>query len=316
MSTKLINVPRSVGRVLDVPRVLSLQSHVVSGYVGNKAASLPMQVLGIDVDMLSSCMFSNHTGYQNGARGPRTSAKEIDDVIDGLDSNGLLSAISHLLTGYAGREEVLMGALRLIERVKAARPASAPPLVYVLDPVMGDNGRLYVDKSLIQVYRDRMLPLATVLTPNCFELSLLADVPQIRSEADVFQACRQLHNQAGIPTIIVTGTSFDDRPGVVSMLVSTNDGEAFAIDTERLDMLFTGSGDLCCALIVAWSIRCPDNLRMACKQAMSTVSAVLRRTADAGPNPGACGMPELKLVQSIQDILNPPTHLVTLRNLT
>jgi pyridoxine kinase len=316
MATTFIDEARSDGRVLNGPRVLSLQSHVVSGYVGNKAASLPMQVLGIEVDMLSSCMFSNHTGYQNGARGPRTSEKEIVDVIDGLESNGLLSAISHLLTGYAGREEVLMAAVRLIERVKAARPATATPFVYVLDPVMGDNGRLYVEKSLIQVYRDRMLPLATVLTPNCYELSLLADVPQIRSEAEALAACRQLHNQAGIPTIIVTGTSFDDRPGVISMLISTNDGEAFAVDTERLDMLFTGSGDLCCALILAWSIRCPDDLRMACQQAMSTVSAVLRRTADLGPNPGACAMPELKLVQSIQDILNPPTNLVTLRNLT
>jgi pyridoxine kinase len=296
-------------------RVLSLQSHVVSGYVGNKAASFPMQVLGIETDLISSCMFSNHTGYKKGARGPRTSEAQINEVVDGMEANGLLSNISHLLTGYAGREEVLMAVFRIIERIKAARRGADPPLTYVLDPVMGDNGKLYVDRSLIRVYRERMLPLATILTPNCFELSLLADVPEISSESGVVSACRRLHETAHIPTIIVTGVTFDCRPGIVSMIVSQIDGEAFALDTDRVDMIFTGSGDLCAALILAWSIRCPDNLKTACHRAMSTVSAVLRRTADAGPNRGACAMPELKLVQSIDDILNPPIHLVTMRAL-
>jgi pyridoxine kinase len=304
-------------------RVLSIQSHVVSGYVGNKAAVFPLQLLGFEVDIVNSCMLSNHTGYSAGAPGPKATAGDLEAVFVGLTANNLLPQISHLLTGYAGNADFLAAFVRAVSILRKSRPVDAPPLVYVCDPVLGDDGRLYVSESLIPIYRTKILPLATVLTPNFFELSLLAEV-SIETETDAFRACDKLHKSCGIPTIVCTGISSAERPGIISMLVSDADGtERFALDADRLECRFTGSGDLCAALILAWSARglAP---RDAFKSCMASVSAVLSRTLalSGGEQPHSveendggrrCPFPELKVIQSAADILKPPTELVRVR---
>jgi pyridoxine kinase len=233
-------------------RVLSVQSHVVSGYVGNKVATFALQTHGIEVDVLNTCQLSNHTGYTSGARGPKTTADEFAAILDGLAANGLLPRITHLLTGYAASEQALGGVERAVSMINAARPSSERRLVYVCDPVLGDDGVLYVPASLIPIYRERILPLAEVLTPNAFELSLLAGTTMPTCEAEVFAACEKLHDSAGLPTIIVTGVSFASSPQTVAMFVSQAGGERFALAADRLDSRFTGSGDLTSALILAW----------------------------------------------------------------
>jgi pyridoxine kinase len=299
-------------------RVLSVQSHVVSGYVGNKVATFALQTHGIEVDVLNTCQLSNHTGYTSGARGPKTTADEFAAILDGLAANGLLPRITHLLTGYAASEQALGGVERAVSMINAARPSSERRLVYVCDPVLGDDGVLYVPASLIPIYRERILPLAEVLTPNAFELSLLAGTTMPTCEAEVFAACEKLHDSAGLPTIIVTGVSFASSPQTVAMFVSQAGGERFALAADRLDSRFTGSGDLTSALILAWRELLPDNLRAACQRVMASVTAVLIRTladaADADASSRQCPFPELALVRSAGDIVNPPTSLVRVRD--
>jgi pyridoxine kinase len=194
--------------------------------------------------------------------------------------------------------------------------------VYVCDPVLGDNGKLYVSESLVPIYRASILPLATVLTPNAFELSLLADIT-VETESDAFRACNILHKSCHIPTIICTGMYDADRPGVVSMLVSEDGGaQRFALDADRLASQFTGSGDLCAALVLGWSSR-GLSPREAYRSCMASVTAVLARTMTLGGDEhphkmqakqgGRCPFPELKIIQSATDILAPPLHLVRVR---
>ncbi len=131
------------------PRVLSVQSHVVSGYVGNKSATFPLQLLGFDVDPLNSVHFSNHTGYPGGFAGDVLHGPKLWDIFLKLVENGLARHYSHVLTGYIGKEDFLRTVVRIVRAVREAKPEAHIP--YYCDPVLGDNGQLYVPLSLVEV---------------------------------------------------------------------------------------------------------------------------------------------------------------------
>lgn len=299
-------------------RVLSIQSHVVSGYVGNRVATYSLEtVLEQDVLCLNSCHLSNHTGYKHGAPGHRLTGDDFRAVIGGLRDNGLLSGVTHVLTGFIGTGSFLEAVADTVEEMRASATAAGTEnaLQYICDPVLGDNGRLYVPEELISIYRSRVLPLATVLTPNLYELGLLAEVPTPKDEESALSACRSLHSRCSVPLIVVTGAQFESRPHTVSILCSSTDGDRFALDSELLQGRFTGSGDLTAALVLAWRAREPD-LRKALRSVMASVSAVLQRTIrEPSQSQGACALPELRLVQSRKDLLTPPVHLVRVRDL-
>lgn len=296
-------------------RILSIQSHVTSGYVGNKAAVFPLQLLGYDVDILNSCMLANHTGYTNGASGLRLSGADLTPIMSGLQRNGLLSQVTHVLTGYISSASFLEG---VVETVLEMRKSG--PLVYVCDPVLGDNGKLYVPEETVQVYIDRVIQHATIITPNAFELSLLAGCKAITSEDEAFQACQHIHDKHGVETIFVTGSRFHPQDAnKVSVLVSSKSSDPaedqirFAVDADRLEGHFTGTGDLISALILAWTERLPKDLQTACTHAMASVTGVLLRTKKMPKSNGACPFFELRLIQSQEEILHPPINLVHAR---
>ena len=164
----------------DELRVLSIQSHVVSGYVGNKSATFPLQLLGFEVDAINSvqvryqyiliqdliwnfyAQFSNHTGYAKGVRGQVLDDKQLRELIEGLKMNEL-DIYSHIINGYIGSDTLLKQLKGTIQDFKSKNP----DLVFVCDPVMGDTGPgWYVPKSLLPIYRDEILPLADVCVPN------------------------------------------------------------------------------------------------------------------------------------------------------
>ena len=117
-------------------RVLCIASHVVHGYVGNRAAVFPLQVLGFDVDVINSCQLSNHTGYPT-FKGDFLSGTQLDNVVDGLQSNHLLD-YDFVLTGYIRNEGFLASVIRLIDMIKVNRPS----VRYICDPVLGDHGKV------------------------------------------------------------------------------------------------------------------------------------------------------------------------------
>ncbi|VAI13258.1 unnamed protein product [Triticum turgidum subsp. durum] len=193
----------SVALPSDTGRVLSIQSHTVQGYVGNKSAVFPLQLLGFDVDPINSVQFSNHTGYPK-FRGQVLNGNQLWDLIEGLEENELLH-YTHLLTGYIGSVSFLNTVLQVVDKLRSVNP----DLIYVCDPVLGDEGKLYVPQDLVSVYQEKVVPVASMLTPNQFEVELLTGL-RITSEQDGLKACNTLHS-AGPRKVIITSALIEDK---------------------------------------------------------------------------------------------------------
>ncbi|XP_077243942.1 pyridoxal kinase-like [Tasmannia lanceolata] len=287
-------------------RVLSIQSHTVQGYVGNKSAVFPLQLLGYDVDPINSVQFSNHTGYPT-FRGQVLDGKQLWDLIEGLEANDLLY-YTHLLTGYIGSVSFLNTILQVVDKLRSVNPG----LTYVCDPVLGDEGKLYVPPELISVYRQKVVPIASMLTPNQFEVEQLTGF-RITCEGDGLEACNVLH-AAGPSKVVITSVNIEDNLLLIGSHQKTKGQppEQFKIVIPKIPAYFTGTGDLVAALLLGWSNKYPDNLDKASELAVSSLQALLRRTVNdyrtAGFDPQSSSL-EIRLIQSQDDIRNPQvTH--------
>ncbi|XP_057522153.1 pyridoxal kinase-like isoform X2 [Amaranthus tricolor] len=255
----------SIALPSETGRVLSIQSHTVQGYVGNKSAVFPLQLLGYDVDPINSVQFSNHTGYPT-FKGQVLNGKELWDLIEGLGANNLLF-YTHLLTGYIGSVSFLNTVLEVITKLRSVNPG----LLYVCDPVMGDEGKLYVPEELISVYREKVVPVASMLTPNQFEAELLTGL-RITSEEDGREACRKLH-AAGPSKVVITSININGDLCLIGSSKTEKDEspEQFKITIPKIPSYFTGTGDLTTALLLGWSNKYPDNLARAAELAVSSL---------------------------------------------
>ncbi|KAF2569071.1 hypothetical protein F2Q68_00026806 [Brassica cretica] len=217
------------------------------GYVGNKSAVFPLQLLGYDVDPINSVQFSNHTGYPT-FKGQVLNGEQLWELIEGLEANDLLF-YTHLLTGYIGSVSFLNTILEVINKLRSVNPN----LTYVCDPVMGDEGKLYVPEELVHVYREKVVPLASMLTPNQFEAEKLTGL-RINSEEDGREACAILH-AAGPSKVVITSITI----GGLLLLIGSHQKEKgqkpeqFKILIDKIPAYFTGTGDLMTALLLGWS---------------------------------------------------------------
>ena len=253
-----------------LPRVLSVQSHVVHGYVGNRAAVFPLQLLGFEVDVINSVQFCCHTGYPSFA-GQRLSGDDLQTLVQGLSTNQVLDH-SFLLTGYIGAASFLREVLQLRQML----PASC---CYVCDPVLGDNGHLYVPEDLVAVYRSDVLQHVSILTPNQFEAELLTQA-SISSIDEAAAACDKLHSMG--PKIVVL-TTLDvpeaTRAGQDVAMMLSFAGQKWMLQLPRLEGgPFTGTGDLTAAMILAWTQKKPHELPLALEKAGAVLQAVIRKT--------------------------------------
>ncbi|KIY49921.1 Ribokinase-like protein [Fistulina hepatica ATCC 64428] len=177
-------------------RILSIQSHVSFGYVGGKAAVFPLQCLGFDVDVVNTVNFSNHSGYGR-AGGSKVAAAELKAVFDGMHENELINP-ARILTGYIPGAEALSTIADIVQKLIDEDPSR----IYLLDPVMGDAGRLYVAEDVIPVYQ-RMLHMATIITPNWFEVETLTETP-LHDMGSLRCALRTLHTKYGVPHVVIS----------------------------------------------------------------------------------------------------------------
>lgn len=293
----------------DSPRLLSIQSHVVSGYVGNKSATFPLQLLGFEVDAINSVQFSNHTGYEGGVKGQVLNDSELADLMAGLRINKI-DRYAYMLTGYIGSRSFLVRLAEVVKQLKASNPG----LKYVCDPVMGDTGPgLYVPKELLPVYQETILPLADICLPNQFEAELLTG-KTIKSESDALEVMDLLHEK-GVATVVLSSTEFGGPTYLVGLASSRQAGrrQVVRVRVPRLAASFVGTGDLFTALLTAWLHRTDGCLKAALEKTFGTMQAVLKRTlahaqsaagsTSSRPTPSQM---ELKLIQSKLDIENPP----------
>lgn len=290
------------------PRVLSIQSHVVRGYVGNKSATFPLQVLGFEVDAINSVQLSNHTGYKH-FKGQILNENDLGIIMEALFANGLTS-YSHVLTGYVGSDSFLN---RISEVLTDLRKVNKD-LVYVCDPVMGDNGEMYVPESLLPIYRDVIIPLADVITPNQFETELLTG-KKINSVEDAWAAMESFHKK-GCKHVVISSADLADEKHVVC-LASSYDGhktKKTTIKIPKLDAQFTGTGDLFASLFLAWMHKSENNITVSLENTLASLQAVLKRTMvhalelSGGSKPTVEHL-ELQLIQSKTDIEAPQPTL-------
>ncbi|XP_023920207.1 pyridoxal kinase isoform X2 [Quercus suber] len=283
-------------------RVLSIQSHTVQGYVGNKSAVFPLQLLGYDVDPINSVQFSNHTGYPS-FKGQVLNGQQLWELIEGLEANNLLY-YTHLLTGYIGSVSFLNTILEVVNKLRSINPK----LIYVCDPVLGDEGKLYVPSELVSVYREKVVPVASMLTPNQFEAEQLTGF-RIGSERDGREACNILH-AAGPSKVVITSIVIDGSLHLIGSHQKEKDQspEQFKIVIPKIPAYFTGTGDLMTSLLLGWSNKYPDNLDKAAELAVSSLQALLQRTLNdyrsAGYDPQSSSL-EIRLIQSQDNIRNP-----------
>ncbi|KAJ2160342.1 putative pyridoxal kinase [Coemansia sp. RSA 552] len=301
-------------------RILSIQSHVVAGYVGNRAATFPLQLLGHEVDVINTVQLSNHTGYNN-VRGERFSAAHLLDLFAGLQANGLDRGYTHLLAGYMGNAENVRAVATIADELRKTNPG----LCFVLDPVMGDDGALYVPEELVSLYRNELCPLASLVTPNQFEAELLTGL-RIASLADAARACDALH-ALGVPNVVITSARIagdDANLHLVGSERQAGSTSQFVITFPRLTGYFTGSGDLFAALLLARHAELAlqhkgrGSLARACELAIATQTGVMAATKEFQEASGVVVPHDLprgsrppELVRSLElRIVALPPHLI------
>eukprot|EP01105_Mastigella_eilhardi_P002724 TRINITY_DN13506_c0_g1_i1.p1 TRINITY_DN13506_c0_g1~~TRINITY_DN13506_c0_g1_i1.p1 ORF type:complete len:307 (-),score=78.45 TRINITY_DN13506_c0_g1_i1:65-964(-) len=275
-------------------RALSIQSFVIHGYVGNKCAMFALQNMGIEVDPICTVQFSNHTGYSKW-RGEVTPGEQIWDMFEGLCENGL-DHYDYLLTGYC-REGALHRVIDIYEHLKQQNPN----LIYVCDPVMGDNDALYVPPEVAELYRTQIIKRADVILPNQTECEYLTGT-KFTDMKSVVTAMDQLH-ALGIRTVVITSMQLaDDDPDFFYVVGSAPaEKQRFKMRLKKIPGAFSGTGDLLAALLLAWLSR-GLSTKEACFRTVCAIQTVLKCTH----RKGRCDQwTELELLQCREDVVAP-----------
>jgi pyridoxine kinase len=271
--------------------LLSIQSHVAYGYVGNASAVFPLQRLGAEVWPVHTVQFSNHTGY--GAwRGQVFGADLVRDVVTGIEERGVLPKCDGVLSGYMGDAAIGEAIVGAAAKVKAANPAAR----YCCDPVIGDVGRgVFVRPGIPEFIRGKAVPAADVITPNQFELDYLSGI-ETKTLADALKAVKRLHG-AGPKTILVTSLHVEDTPkGSIDLLVSGADGQ-FRLRTPLLDISVNGAGDAIAALFFFHLLKTNSSAE-ALSAASSSIFGLMKRTKEASSR-------EILLIEAQEEFVTP-----------
>uniref|UniRef100_A0A8B9YBP6 Pyridoxal kinase n=1 Tax=Bos mutus grunniens TaxID=30521 RepID=A0A8B9YBP6_BOSMU len=305
-------------------------------------------VLGFEVDAVNSVQFSNHTeaalrrpgphpmrtwralqplrqahsrsctcGYSHW-KGQVLNSDELQELYDGLKLNSV-NQYDYVLTGYTRDKSFLAMVVDIVQELKQQNPR----LVYVCDPVMGDQrngeGAMYVPDDLLPVYREKVVPVADIITPNQFEAELLTG-RKIHTQEEALEVMDMLHSM-GPDTVVITSSDLlsprgsDYLMALGSQRTRAPDGsmvtQRIRMEMHKVDAVFVGTGDLFAAMLLAWTHKHPNNLKVACEKTVSAMHHVLQRTikcAKAKSGEGVKPSPaqlELRMVQSKKDIESP-----------
>lgn len=272
-------------------RILSIQSSVSYGHVGNSAAVFPLQRSGHEVMPVYTVVFSNHTGY--GAwKGPMLSGENVRDIVTGIDERGGLDDVELVLSGYQGGNDIGDAILDAVALVKQRNPDA----IYACDPVLGSAASgCFVAPEVQSLIRDRVVPKADLITPNQFELGFITGTDPHTLEETL--ASVDLVREIGPSTVLVTSVLRPDRPaGTIEMLAVTEDG-AWSVQTPHLDFKANGSGDVTAALFAS-HLRGSGNPADALGRTAASVFELLENTLASGER-------ELQLIESQSAYVEP-----------
>ena len=271
--------------------ILSIQSAVAYGHVGNSAAVFPLQRIGVEVLPVYTVNFSNHTGYGEWG-GPLIAPDDVRAVIAGVEARGAFPEVDAVLSGYQGGEGIGEVIIDAVARVKAANPNA----IYACDPVMGNaKSGCFVAPAIPVLLRERVVPVADLITPNQFELGYLTGTEPDTLESTL--ASVDLARAMGPSIVLVTSVERPDREeGTIEMLAVTDDG-AWIVQTPLLPMKANGSGDVTAALFTAHYLRSRDAADALARTA-SSVYDLLALTHESGNR-------ELQLIEAQGFYANP-----------
>ena len=271
--------------------LLSIQSHVAYGHVGNAAATFPLQRIGIEVWPVHTVQFSNHTGYGEWT-GRVFEAALITELVRGIAARGALSQCDGVLSGYMGSADTGAAILDAVAQVRAANPRAR----YCCDPVIGDVGRgVFVRPGIPEFMRERALPAADVITPNQFELELLAG-RETKTMADALAAVAALHAR-GPGAILVTSLHTNETPAASIDMIASDGKHRFLVRTPKLPITVNGAGDAIAALFFAHYLQ-SQSVAQALSRAASSVFGILERTAEKGSR-------GILLIEAQEEIVSP-----------
>jgi pyridoxine kinase len=271
--------------------ILSIQSHVAYGHVGNAAAVFPLQRVGVDVWPIHTVQFSNHTGYGSW-KGRVFDADMIREIVAGIEQRGVLGECDGVLSGYMGSAEIGGAILDAVSTVKRANPAAK----YCCDPVIGDVGRgIFVREGIPEFMRTKAVPAADIVTPNHFELDYLSkrSSKTLRQARDAVKFVHDLGPRA----IMVTSLHTETTPENSIDLLASDESGTFLLRTPRLTLSANGAGDAIAALFFAHCLR-GEKIGDALSRAASSMFGVLAKTAEAGAR-------EIQLVAAQDEIVAP-----------
>jgi len=271
--------------------ILSIQSHVAYGHVGNAAAVFPMQRLGVEVWPIHTVQFSNHTGY--GAWTGRVfDGAAIAELVEGIAHRGVLAQCDGVLSGYMGSAEIGAAILTAVARLREANPGA----LYCCDPVIGDVGRgVFVRPGIPEFMRDEALPAADIVTPNQFELDFLSGLATgtLAQAKEAVAAVQRL----GPRVVLVTSLHTAETPEDAIDLLAGEGGAFWRLRTPRLSLEVNGAGDAIAALFLVHYAR-SRSAAQALGEAAASVYGLLRRTAAAGSR-------EILLVAAQDELVSP-----------
>ena len=271
--------------------VLSIQSRVAFGHVGNSTAIPVLQRLGHQAWPVETTLLSNHLGYPT-YTGRVLPPEEVAEVVDGLAKLGLFARIDALLSGFLGRSAAVVA--DAAGRLRAAQPEA----IYCLDPVMGErDGGLYVAPATVEAITRQLLPLADFILPNAFELDLLAGGSRSRSLADVIAAAEAVSRRACPGAVVLaTGLDREDGPGDRIEVLAAGRNEIWLASVPRLKLPLHGAGDLFAATFLAHYLHQRD-LPEALGATMDSTHAVFLASV---------GREEMALVAALDQLPHPP----------
>ena len=271
--------------------ILSIQSHVTYGHVGNSAAVFPLQRAGHEVWPVHTVNFSNHTGYGDWG-GPMIPASDVTSIIDGIEKRGAFPQIDAILSGYQGGADIADAIVETVRRIKAANPKA----LYACDPVMGNaKSGCFVSDEIPPLLRDRVVPVADIITPNQFELGYLTD-SEVGTLDQTLAAVKKAQ-EIGPKTVLVTSVKRPETADDQIEMLAVDGDRAFLVSTPLLPFKRNGSGDVTAALFTGHYLRGRDAKDALAKTA-SSVFDLLRVTLEADSQ-------ELKLVEAQDYYANP-----------
>ncbi len=274
--------------------VLSIQSEVVYGHVGNGAARFALQRLGNEVWAVPTTLLSSHAGYAR-VEGEAIAAGLIERLLGGLAANGWLARCDAVLSGYLGSAEQAECVAGVVGRIRGENAR----MLYCLDPVFGDDGRAYAKPGVAEAMARTLLPLADIVTPNAFELATLTGVA-VHDAKDALVAARRL----GRPLVVVTSVPAGEQIGALAVEA----GQAWLATTPRLERAPHGAGDLFAALFLGARLsgaKPPDALA----RATASVFHILSESVAAGSN-------EMLLIAGQEALANPPLSAVRVEKIS